>query len=86
MKLTTLIRNAFQFALYRSRIRRLERQHAAGYARHPVQPDEVAGWEKIQAWGDMPDGFHQADCSQLSTTQSSLEQEPTNGIRPHPRH
>jgi hypothetical protein len=30
----------------------MERKHAEGYARHPVEPGEFDGWEKEQAWGE----------------------------------
>jgi metal-responsive CopG/Arc/MetJ family transcriptional regulator len=45
-------RQAFEDALFRLRVERMERQHAEGYARHPQDPDEIALWESIQDWGD----------------------------------
>lgn len=49
---SAFMREALQMALRRYRIRAMEKQHAAGYAKHPVQEDEFDGWEEIQAWGD----------------------------------
>ncbi len=46
---SAFIRQALQLALKRIQILRLEQQHAAGYALHPVTPDEFAGWESEQA-------------------------------------
>lgn len=45
------IRAALQLALRKYRISKLEEEHAQGYARHPVTPDEFDGWETEQAWG-----------------------------------
>ena len=41
------IREALKFALQRQKILDLERSHAEGYARHPVQPQEFAIAELI---------------------------------------
>ena len=30
----------------------LEQQHAQGYARHPLKPDEFDQWESEQMWGE----------------------------------
>ena len=49
---SAFMREALQMALRRYRIRAMEKQHAAGYAKHPVQEDELDGREEIQAWGD----------------------------------
>lgn len=49
---SAFMREALQMALRRYRIRAMEKQHAAGYAKQPIQPDELDGWEAIQAWGD----------------------------------
>ena len=40
---------ALSTALSRARLRQMERQHAVGYARHPVQPGEFDVWADEQA-------------------------------------
>ena len=40
---------ALSAALSRARLRQMERQHAVGYARHPVQPGEFDVWADEQA-------------------------------------
>jgi metal-responsive CopG/Arc/MetJ family transcriptional regulator len=45
-------RRAFEDALFRLRIERMERQHAEGYAGQPEDTDEIALWESIQDRGD----------------------------------
>ena len=47
------IREALKFALQRQKILDLERCHAEGYARHPVQPHEFAIAESDLVWGDL---------------------------------
>ncbi|MCB0092396.1 MAG: ribbon-helix-helix protein, CopG family [Caldilineaceae bacterium] len=49
---SAFIRQALVQALQQWRIRELEKQHAAGYARIPVQPGEFDIWLDEQAWGD----------------------------------
>ena len=49
---SAFIREALQLALRKHRIAQLERQHAEGYARHPVEPGEFDIWEGEQVWGD----------------------------------
>jgi hypothetical protein len=49
---SSFIRDALQMALQQYRIAQLERQQAAGYARHPVVPGEFDIWESEQVWGD----------------------------------
>lgn len=49
---SAFIREALRQALERFRTAELERQHAAGYARHPVEPGEFDVWQAEQAWGD----------------------------------
>jgi metal-responsive CopG/Arc/MetJ family transcriptional regulator len=49
---SAFIRHALIFALQRRRIIELERQHAEGYARFPVQPGEFDVPESEHAWGD----------------------------------
>ena len=46
------IREALKLALQRHKILELERRHAEGYARHPVQPQEFAIAESDLVWGD----------------------------------
>ncbi|NOX63370.1 MAG: ribbon-helix-helix protein, CopG family [Chloroflexi bacterium] len=49
---SAFIRDALRSALRRFEIQKLERQHAAGYARQPVRPGEFDVWESEQMWGD----------------------------------
>jgi metal-responsive CopG/Arc/MetJ family transcriptional regulator len=49
---SAFIRSALQLARRRYAIEKLEREHARGYARHPVPPGELDGWESEQAWGE----------------------------------
>jgi metal-responsive CopG/Arc/MetJ family transcriptional regulator len=46
------IREALKLALRHQKIIELERSHAEGYARHPVQPQEFAIAETDLVWGD----------------------------------
>ena len=46
------IREALKLALQRQKIIELERRHAEGYARYPVQAQEFAIAESDLAWGD----------------------------------
>jgi metal-responsive CopG/Arc/MetJ family transcriptional regulator len=48
---SAFIRSALQLALRHHAILQKEQQHAQGYARHPVQPDEFDVWNSEQAWG-----------------------------------
>jgi metal-responsive CopG/Arc/MetJ family transcriptional regulator len=48
---SALIRSALEGELRRERIRELESRHAAGYADHPIVPDEVSIWLDQQYWG-----------------------------------
>lgn len=48
---SAFIRSALQLALRYHRTQQLEQQHAAGYARSPVAPDEFDVWEAEQQWG-----------------------------------
>lgn len=52
MDRSTFIREALRQAMERFRVAELERQHAAGYARRPVEPGEFDVWQAEQAWGD----------------------------------
>ena len=47
---SAFIREALQQAIERIHIAELERKHAAGYARKPVEPGEFDVWEAEQAW------------------------------------
>ena len=49
---SAFIRDALQYALRQHKIRELEKKHAEGYARHPVEPGEFDIWEAEQAWGE----------------------------------
>ena len=49
---STCIREALRQAMERFRVAELERQHAAGYARRPVEPGEFDVWQAEQTWGD----------------------------------
>jgi len=48
---SAFIRDALQLALRQLSLQNLEKQHALGYARHPVTPGELDGWEDEQVWG-----------------------------------
>jgi len=45
-------RQAFEDALFRLWVEKMERQHAEAYARRPEDPEETALWESIEDWGD----------------------------------
>ena len=45
-------RDALRSALKHLRIKDLERKHAEGYARKPVQRGEFRVWEREQAWAE----------------------------------
>ena len=49
---SAFIREALSAALKMVKLRQMERKHAAGYARLPVQPGEFDTWTDEQAWGD----------------------------------
>jgi metal-responsive CopG/Arc/MetJ family transcriptional regulator len=51
MNRSAFIREALRQAMDRVRTAELERKHAAGYGRHPVEPGEFDVWEAEQAWG-----------------------------------
>ena len=48
---SAFIREALELALKRYAIAELERKHAEGYARYPVEAGEFDVWEAEQAWG-----------------------------------
>jgi CopG family transcriptional regulator / antitoxin EndoAI len=49
---SAFIRSALQLALHQYAMQQLERQHAEGYARFPVQPGEFDIWESEQSWSE----------------------------------
>ena len=51
MTRSAFIREALELALHHYRTLELERKHAEGYARYPVEPGEFDIWEDEQAWG-----------------------------------
>lgn len=48
---SAFIREALALAVQRHTIAEMERKHAEGYARHPVEPGEFDVWQDEQAWG-----------------------------------
>lgn len=48
---SAFIREALELALRRHTIADMEKKHAEGYTRHPVEPGEFDAWEDEQAWG-----------------------------------
>ena len=49
---SAFIRAALLNEIRKHRIALLEKKHAEGYARLPLQSDEFDGWEEIQEWGE----------------------------------
>ena len=49
---SAFIRDALQLALRQHKIAELERMHAEGYARRPVEPGEFDVWEVEQVWDE----------------------------------
>jgi metal-responsive CopG/Arc/MetJ family transcriptional regulator len=47
---SAFIRQAVATSLQRARIEQKEAQHAAGYARHPVEAGEFDVWTQEQEW------------------------------------
>ncbi len=45
-------RQALRSSLARIREKELERRHREGYSRHPVERNELGGWEDEQVWVD----------------------------------
>ncbi len=45
-------RIALELALRNQKTIALEQQHAQGYARNPVKPDEFDNWESEQVWSE----------------------------------
>lgn len=48
---SAFIREALRLALRQLQVAEMERKHAEGYARYPVEPGEFDVWEAEQAWG-----------------------------------
>ncbi len=48
---SAFIRNALKLALKQHKMRELEKKHAAGYAKHPVETGEFDLWQDEQVWG-----------------------------------
>jgi metal-responsive CopG/Arc/MetJ family transcriptional regulator len=49
---SAFIRSALQLALRHYALLQKERQHAQGYAQHPIVPGEFDVWTAEQSWGD----------------------------------
>ena len=49
---SAFIRQALQLAVRRYKLSQMERQHAEGYARYPVEPGEFDVWLSEQAWDE----------------------------------
>jgi len=49
---SAFIRSALHLALRRHTTEQLERQHAEGYARFPVEAGEFDVWESEQSWSE----------------------------------
>lgn len=49
---SAFIRAALKMALRRHAVEKQEARHAAGYAVHPVLPEEFDEWETEQVWVD----------------------------------
>ncbi len=52
MTRTAFVRVALELALRNQRTIALEQQHAQGYARYPVKPEDIDEWESEQIWGE----------------------------------
>ena len=49
---SAFVRDALRLALRQIKIREMERKHAEGYAKHPVEPGEFDVWEAEQVWNE----------------------------------
>jgi len=49
---SAFVRQALRLALRQHRITTMEKQHAEGYAQHPVEPGEFDVWEDEQFWSE----------------------------------
>ena len=52
MTRSAFIREALEIALRHYQILEMEKKHADGYARQPVEPGEFDIWEGEQVWGE----------------------------------
>ena len=52
MTRSAFIREALEIALRHYQILEMEKKHADGYARQPVEPGEFDIWEDEQVWGE----------------------------------
>ena len=48
---SAFIRDALEAEIRRQRVHEEEARHTAGYARHPVSPEEFDVWHDEQDWG-----------------------------------
>ncbi|RLD03947.1 MAG: CopG family transcriptional regulator [Chloroflexi bacterium] len=48
---SAFIREALKLALKKYEIRKLEKRHAEGYAKYPVEKGEFDIWQDEQVWG-----------------------------------
>ncbi len=51
---SAFMREALESALKQRQVKLLEEQHRAGYARHPLTPDEFDIWQEEQVWESTP--------------------------------
>jgi metal-responsive CopG/Arc/MetJ family transcriptional regulator len=49
---SAFLRELLEDALHAYHIKRLEEQHAAGYAAIPQTAEEASEWDSVRAWGD----------------------------------
>jgi metal-responsive CopG/Arc/MetJ family transcriptional regulator len=48
---SAFIRRAIKLAIKRHEMREMEKRHARGYAKYPVEKGEFDIWQDEQAWG-----------------------------------
>jgi metal-responsive CopG/Arc/MetJ family transcriptional regulator len=48
---SAFIRSALKLAIKRHEIREMEKRHAIGYAKYPVEKGEFDIWQDEQVWG-----------------------------------
>jgi len=49
---SAFVRQALELALEQYKVAQMEKRHAEGYARHPVEPGEFDVWAEEQAWSE----------------------------------
>lgn len=49
---SAFMRDALRLALRQQKIKEMERKHAEGYAKFPVEPGEFDVWEAEQVWSE----------------------------------